>query len=334
MMEPLTDVRDISRIGYGFMASKALFLALDFDIFTRLAEAPRDVAALAAATGVRPNQMATLMTALASLGLIERRDGAFVNAPASAAYLVRGAPAYYGDYFRYQIDKQIYPSLARLGAAFRGERIDFVQNLTSGPDEAALFSHAQHVGSLGPANILAKQVDLAGCGRLLDVAGGSGAFSITLCQRHPRLEATILDFPAVVEIARDYVARAGLTGRIGFVAGDALTTPWPAGQDAVLMSYLLSAVGAEVIPTLLARAFAALKPGGRLIVHDFMADDDGNGPTTAALWLLANALRLDAVGLTPGLLAAALRQAGLAAGETRDLIPTITRVVVARKRAA
>ena len=45
-MEPLTDVRDISRIAYGFIASKALFAALELDLFSRLLE-PKSIDALA-----------------------------------------------------------------------------------------------------------------------------------------------------------------------------------------------------------------------------------------------------------------------------------------------
>ncbi|WP_369721145.1 hypothetical protein AB8Z38_29365 [Bradyrhizobium sp. LLZ17] len=33
-IKPIEDVRDISAITYGFMASKALFAAIDFDLFT------------------------------------------------------------------------------------------------------------------------------------------------------------------------------------------------------------------------------------------------------------------------------------------------------------
>lgn len=58
-MRPITDVREISSIGYGFMASKALFTALDLDIFTRLSGQPQNLDCLAREAGVRPNQLLT-----------------------------------------------------------------------------------------------------------------------------------------------------------------------------------------------------------------------------------------------------------------------------------
>ena len=99
-------------------------------------------------------------------------------------------------------------------------------------EEADQFSRAQHVGSLGPALVLARRIDLSGASRLLDVAGGSGAFTITLCARFPELQATILDFPNVVRVARRYVAEAGLADRVEFVSGNALDVGWPSCSNA------------------------------------------------------------------------------------------------------
>jgi ubiquinone/menaquinone biosynthesis C-methylase UbiE len=104
--------------------------------------------------------------------------------------------------------------------------------------------------------VVAGLVDLAGCRTLLDVGGGSGAFSIALCRRHPELSATILDFPSVRPTADE------LSDRIQFVEGDALTTPWPTGQDSILMAYLLSVVAALRVGELLDRARQSLRPGG------------------------------------------------------------------------
>src|SRR5713101_8400444 len=210
------------------MASKALFTALDLDIFTRLSGHPKDLGDMAREAEVRPNQLLTLLTALVSLGLLVKEGDVYANGPASEAYLVRGAPKDYGDYFRLQINKQIYPSLLELTASFHGERRGFYHTVLVDPVQADLFSRAQHVGSLGPAQVLAGRVPLDECHTLLDVGGGSGAFSIALCQRNPSLTATILDFPSVGDTARHYVAEAGLASRIDFLGGDALAAEWPA----------------------------------------------------------------------------------------------------------
>jgi hypothetical protein len=220
------------------MASKALFAALDLDLFGRLSNGPRSLDELARETAIEPGRLGKVLTACVSLGLVEKRDGdRYANAPASQAYLVRSAPAYFGDYYRFQIDRQNYPLFEHLGGALRGERKQFYR-LMEDSTEAEYFSRAQHSGSLGPAHVAAKLVDLGGCRRLLDVGGGTGAFSIALCRRYPELTATILDFPTVRPVAERYVREGGLEARISFLPGSAWDVQWPDGQDVVLMSYL------------------------------------------------------------------------------------------------
>ncbi len=194
------------------------------------------------------------------------------------------------------------------------------------PVEAEAFSLAQHAGSLGPALELAKTVDLGGSLTLLDVAGGSGAFSITLCNRHPEMTATIIDFPNVIDVARRYVADAGLSERIELRGGDALDTPWPDNQDVVLLSYLLSAVRERDIPTLFEHSYRCLRAGGLLIVYDFMLDDDERGPALAAQWFLQNlAYQPDAASFSAATLNELLIKQGFINTSSQILIPQITR---------
>jgi 2-polyprenyl-3-methyl-5-hydroxy-6-metoxy-1,4-benzoquinol methylase len=224
--------------------------------------------------GIAVPRLKTLLVTLTSLGLIVRDDAGFRNSPAAGRYLARGARAYFGDYYWLQIDRQMYPSLEHLDAGLAGlpAKLGF-DSLGGMSDrvEAEAFSLAQHVGSLGPALELAETVDLSGTRTLLDVAGGSGAFSITLCTRYPEMTATIIDFPNVVEVARRYIADAGLGDRIELRGGDALDTEWPGNHDVVLMSYVLSAVRERDVPRLFANCCRSLRAGGLLIVHDLHA---------------------------------------------------------------
>ena len=88
----------------------------------------------------------------------------------------------------------------------------------------------------------------------LDVGGGSGAYSLAFCAANPELSATILDFPQTTDTARRYAREAELADRIAHIAGNAITTDWPAGHDVVLMSYVWSAIGEEDIAVLARRA--------------------------------------------------------------------------------
>lgn len=336
-MPPLVDVRDLSRLAYGFMASKVLFAALNLDLFSQLTQ-PRTLDELAEATGVAPNRLTTMLSALTAVGVVVHDAERYLNAPASDRYLVRGAPAYFGDYYRYQIDRQIYPALEHLDAGLIGDTdglaFDSLEGLVADPLEATAFTQAQHAGSLGPAHLLARRLDLSGRRRLLDVAGGSGAFSITLCDHHPDMTSVIIDFPNVVEVARRYVDEAGLASRIEMIAADAVKVEWPRGNDVVLFSYLLSAVGHTDIPVLLNKAYEALAPGGLLLIHDFMLDDHGDGPALASLWFAQYlAYRTDSVSFSGATLRATLAEHGFVDASEQVLIDEITKLLVCTKPA-
>lgn len=334
--EPLNDVRQISKLAYGFMASKALFAALNMELFAHVSKGARTAQALSAATGVPVHRLETLIAALVSTGALVRSDDGLFNAPATETYLVPGAPAYFGDYYRFQIGGQIYGMFEHLDAGLHGDTEGLAhQNMSawlSDPKQADDFSRAQHAGSLGPAIMLAKKLDLEGAESLLDVAGGTGAYAITFCERNPSLSATILDFPTVIEVARRYVAEAGMGDRISLVGGDAREAAWPAGQDVILMSYLLSAVNGEDIAPLLAKAYESLKPGGLLILHDFMLDETRSGPSSAALFFLTYLTNQpDAISFSAAELAPMVTSVGFEQVEDAVMIPEITMIVTARK---
>lgn len=337
-MKPLDSAEDISILAFGFMASKALFAALHVDVFGALASGAKTLEELATATKIPAHRMQTLVTALVSVGLLTRYGDRIANAPASDSYLVRSNPNYFGDYLRYQIDRQMYPFMENLDKVLLGEmeEVEFgsYADWMADQGQAELFSRSQHSGSLGPAAVLAKRMGLPRDSelRLLDVGGGSGAFSIMFAKRYPKLTATVMDFPNVIEVGKRFVVEEGLEDRISFVPGDGTNANWPTDQDVVLMSYLFSGVPGDAIPKLCADAFRVLKSGGRIAVHDFMVGDDRRGPPLAALWQLQHMVYTpDGFGMTPAFIQTELAKAGFNKVEGYDLIPGMTRVVEATK---
>jgi SAM-dependent methyltransferase len=334
--DPITDVREVARIAYGFKASKALFVALELDLFSKLSGCSKSLAMLSEEMGIADNRLESLLTALASLGLLVSDGRTYSNAPASEDYLVRGKRTNFGDYFLLQTDKFIFPAFNDLGALIRGESIPHTwgdyETLMQDGETAERFSKGQHAGSMGPAILLSKQVDLSGKTALLDVAGGSGAFTMMLCKQNPGLSATIFDFPNALRVARHFVAEAAIKNRVTYIAGNAITDRWPQPHDAVLMSYLFSAVSRDSLPVLLAKAHDVLRPGGKLIVHDFMVENDKSGPRDAALWFLTCMFNCpEAVVLTPDLVCGLLKDAGFENIQTQDLILGLTKTVTASK---
>lgn len=123
-----------------------------------------------------------------------------------------------------------------------------------------------------------------------------------------------------------------MADRIVLLSGDARQTRWPDGQDVIFMSYLLSAVTGSDIPRLLDLAFAALRPGGRLIVHDFLLDQTRSGPRSAALFFVFYLVNQpDAVSFTVNELSPLITQAGFSSVSDEVMIPDITMMIQATK---
>ncbi|WP_323769989.1 methyltransferase [Antarctobacter sp.] len=335
-MTLLTEADEISQIAFGFMGSKALFAALEMNVFTHLAEGSLSAEELAREADVHKDRATTLLTALAGMGLIAVEDGRYSNAPAAKAFLVQGAKYDFSDYLRLQVGRQMYPLMDQLEGALTGEMEEddtaSYADWFSDPDEARLYSESQHAGSLGPARQLARSIDLTGKRKMLDVGGGTAAFDITLCKANPDLTSTVLEFPNVAKLGKKYVAEAGLSDRITYLEGNALEADWPKGQDIVLMSYLFSGVPGETHDRLISQAFDVLNPGGLILIHDFVVHEDRTGPVLAALWQLQHtAFTPEARSLDAGWLQDRVAAAGFSGVTVGPMIPEMTMLASGQK---
>jgi len=346
---PIRDAEDISHIAFSFMAAKALFAALDISLFTALHRVGgpveySDLAAVvnegvAASEHVDERKLVTLVTALTSVGLLKKEGSTIANVPASEAFLVRGAKYDFGDYLRFQIDKQMYPFMDHVSSVLQGkpskQRFVDYEEWMGDPEEARLYTESQHAGSHGPARSLAryKGALLNECTTLLDVGGGSGGFSLTLASLFPNLKCTVMDFPNVIEVGREYAEADGMSDRVDFVGGNALETPFPTDKSAVLMSYLSSSVGGDNLEELYTKAYDALEPGGIFVVHDFMVNDERDGPPLAALWALQHMVFTPgAISLTPAAVTGFMQSAGFEDIEFFTMIPGMTQGAIGIKK--
>ena len=123
---------------------------------------------------------------------------------------------------------------------------------------------------------------MTACQYLLDIAGGSGIYACCIAAAHPHIKASVLEKPPVDQVARECIARRGCAARVDVVAGDMFAGALPEGFDAHLWSNVLHDWDAPVIRALLEKSFAALRPGGLVVVHDAFLNNDKKGPRTVA----------------------------------------------------
>lgn len=270
----------------GFTYSQTLFACVELDLFTRLAAGPQPLDGLAEAVGLTPASADRLVGAAAALGLLERtgRDSVALG-PAGAALL--GNP---GVSAMIAHHRHLYADLADPVGLLRrpgGGALARYWDYAAGERPAAVAGYsALMAASLPPvAAQFLDAYDLSRHRRLLDVAGGEGAFLAEVRARHPRLALGLFDLPAVVGRAR---ARLGET--VAFHPGDFRHDPLPAGYDCVTLCRVLHDHDDAVVLDLLRAVRRALPPAGRLLIVEPMAGASGAGPvgdTYFALYLLA-----------------------------------------------
>ncbi|MBM7076302.1 methyltransferase [Micromonospora humida] len=275
----------------GVWGFKTLAVGVEFGLFTRLAGGRTvTVAEAAAEFGLDERPADLLLSASASLGLLDKAGDGYRNSALAEQFLVEGRPYYFGAQVRYS-DLRTYLPWHRVGEALRGNRPltwdpqqqDSLFDTTD-PELVAQFWDAMFATSRFTARALADAYDFGAHRRLLDVGGGAGAFPIEFCLRLPHLRATILDLPHVCVRAGERIAEAGLTDRIGTVAGDFLADPaLPDGHDVILLSMILHDWDEPTNRALLARCHAALPPGGVIVVSELLLNDERTGPPEAAL---------------------------------------------------
>ncbi|WP_438008197.1 methyltransferase [Sorangium sp. So ce321] len=279
-----------------------LSAADELGVFTLLEREPASVAELGEKLSLSARAAEALLASLAAMGLLARLQGKFHLTEVSRDFLLPTKPFYWGPILRMLCqlplsDRALVDTLRRDGAVAWGNGNVITDEWAQAelPDERAqAFTRAMHSHSFATAVGLAQRVELSGVERLLDVAGGSGCFSIALARRHEGVQFTVAELPPVCKVTRQYVAEHGLEGRIHVVELDMFRDAWPPGHDAIFFANILHDWDGARRQRLIQRSFEALPPGGRVLVYELLLSDAQDGPLTAAL------MSMNMVFMTPG----------------------------------
>jgi predicted O-methyltransferase YrrM len=290
MQPPATDPTLIYRTRDSIAAADALAAAIvHLDLFTALDREPVDLPGLCRRHGLEPRPADVLCTLLVAQGLLCRdAAGRLGPTPTAREFLVAGGPFDARPYWGAMAGKPgvaDFLTVLRTGrpANWPGEEGEADWHASMRTEAfAEAFTAAMDCRGRVLAPALAAAADLGGSRRLLDVGGGSGVYSIALVERFGGLAATVLESPPVDAIARRTIRAAGRGDRIDVVAADMFADAWPAGHDVHLFSNVLHDWDEADCRRLLAASAAALAPGGRILVHDMLLDDDKGGPLPAA----------------------------------------------------
>ncbi len=283
-----------------FMPSRALLTAIELDIFTAVGAGG---SAGEVAEKIRGDARATemLLHALASLKLLEKRDERFFNTPASTRFFstnsganptgnpgansAAGSDAGSRDNARPGLlhIAHMWHRWSTLTERVRGGTAIETERSEDGTRD---FIAAMNYNAKERAGAVVKAVGTNGVKRVLDLGGGSGAYSIAFARAVPELRSEIVDLAEVVPLTREYIRNAGFADRITVRAGDMLRDPLGEGFDLVLILAISHMFSPAENRSLYQRAYKALAPKGRLVVQDFILEPSKTAPRVAALFSL------------------------------------------------
>src|SRR5579862_3756460 len=272
---------DLNEMIRGFMASRAALTALELDVFTALGigafarQVAEKISADARGTEI-------LLNALVSLHLLEKQDGIFLNTPISARFLSQGSCDSARDALMHTANLWFrWSTLSQCVRTGSSTEIDARES-----NWVRYFIAAMDRNARERATLVVKSVQPAGMKRMLDLGGGSAAYSIAFVKSTPGLKADIVDLADVVPLAQENIGKAGLTDRITAREGDMLSDPLGGNYDLVLLSAICQMFSGEENRDLIKRIFGALDHQGQVVIQDFILDPSETSPRAAALFSL------------------------------------------------
>jgi ubiquinone/menaquinone biosynthesis C-methylase UbiE len=259
----------------GLQVTAILRAGVQLGIFDQIAHGNDRASSIAAAIGADERATRILLDALAAVGLLER-DDSYRLTPLADAFLVTNRPSYLGGMVDILAGSWTWTAYPRLAEAVRygGTVLDQHAETpghefweTFAPSSTGVAAPAAHVLT----ELLRGWAAQRGTLEILDVACGSGLYSLTLAAEHAMARATLLDWANVLERTKDNVERFGLRERTSFIDGNVFEVALGGPYDVIIASHIFHHFSEQRCQELMRRLAEVLKPDGRLVIHEFVS---------------------------------------------------------------
>ncbi len=288
-LDPKGGFEQLMSMARGFQAARMLTVAVDLGVFDFLDQA-RSAVETAAWLKADARAAGIFLNGLAALGLLVKETDSFHNSEIASRYLVQGKDDYRGAILKHleQTWERGWNDLRHtvlVGYPQGVEPETWVDTRRSRDEEGVqAFIWGMHALARDLAPQVAAKLPLSGVRRLLDLGGGPATYAIAFAQANPDLQATVFDLPGPGDIARENIAKNGLSSRINVLTGNFLKDDIGSSYDFIWISQILHSHDQEQCRLIIRKAAAAIVPGGRLAIQDFFLNPDGCTPPGAALF--------------------------------------------------
>jgi len=275
---------DIMQIAVGFQRSRIFLTAYELGLFSALADEEKTSADVADELATDARATDRLMNALCVMGLLEKNDGLFSNTLSATELLVEGKPGYMAGFMH---AVHLWDTWGTLTDAVRaGGSVAMGPVNERGDEWLDPFIARMHYRGMRQADAIVSLLDLDGVERVLDVGGGSGAFSMALVRAGEGLRAEVFDLPNVIPLTAKYLDAEGYSGRVDTAVGDYHADDFGEGYDMVLLSAIIHSNSFDENCALIKKAADAVNPGGQVVVSDLLVDEDRTGPPRGVFFAL------------------------------------------------
>ena len=270
----------------GHQAIQALRSGIELNIFDQLAGGAQDAQTIASAVKVNERALVMLLDALVSLGLLNKQGKNYNLTEDSRIYLVSSSSLYMCKYMQmYEERQNVWKNLSSIVRT--GKPADEVNKDERAEEFFPNLAEIIFPMSFALAQHLAEELKIAKLPaqtKILDVATGAGTWSIPMAQANPNLHVDALDFPSTLEVTKKFATKYGVVGQYSYITGNWHDVKWHKNTyDVILLGHILHSEGEELSKQLIEQSFAALKPGGVLVIAEMIANKDRSGPPQAML---------------------------------------------------
>jgi DNA-binding transcriptional ArsR family regulator len=288
----------------GYTSAQVVHVAAKLRLADLLAEGPRTIADLAAATDTHAPSLARLLRALASLGIVVEADDGRFALIALGSPLRSDAPDSIRDAVLFIVGEWAWRPWGDLLYSVRTGEPAFDRTFCMSNFE--YWEHNPEAGAIHDAYFRAisrttngpivAAYDFYRFATVIDVGGSSGSLLAAILAAHPAVRGVLFDLPHGVAGADRVLTEAGVADRCVVIGGTFFDSV-PAGGDAYLLRYIIHDWDAERAVAILRHCREAMVPGSvLLLIEQVLPEHPEPGPAAQRL----ARLDLQMLVLTPG----------------------------------